>query len=133
MVSVRKHIKLKKSLHTVIEENPLIIRIESSAGEFAEVEDILAMRKANLELSKGGLYYVLLDTSNGFASASPEANKLLAGKEFSENRGGIAIIARSLATKIVSNFFVRFNKPISPTKMFISEAEAIDWLKNLAK
>jgi len=133
MVLVNKHIKLKKSLHTVIEENPFIIKIESSAGEFAEVDDVKAMRKANLELSNDKPYSVLLDTTNGFASATPEANKLMAGQEFSEKRTAIAIIAKSLATKIVSNFFIRFNKPVTPTRSFTSETEAIDWLKSLNK
>jgi len=133
MVSVRKQIRLKKSTHTLIEENPLIIKIESSAGEFNEVSDTVAMRDANVELSSGGPYYILLDTTSGYAASTPEANKLLASKEFSGNRQAIAIIAKSLASKIVSNFFIQFNKPHTPTKVFLSEASAIDWIKSLVK
>lgn len=129
MVSVRKHIRLNKSLHAVIEDNPLIIRIESTAGEFIEASDANAMREANLELSNGMPYYILLDTSKGFASATPEANKIFAAREFSENRMAIAIIAKSLASKIVSNFFIRFNQPHTPTRVFIDEQEAVEWLK----
>jgi hypothetical protein len=133
MVSVRKSISLKKSLHTVIEEHPLIIKIESSAGEFVEAEDANEMREANIELSNGHPYYVLLDTSKGFASAAPEANKIFASKEYSHNRKAIAIIAKSLASKIVSNFFIRFNKPHTLTRVFTNEAMATEWLRNLAK
>ena len=133
MVLAQKHIRLKKSLHTLIEENPVIIKIESSEGEFNEVADTIAMRDANIELSEGAPYYVLLDTTNGYASSTPEANKLLASREFSGNRQGIAIVAKSLASKIVSNFFIRFNKPFTPTKIFMTEAKAVEWLKGLAK
>lgn len=133
MVSVKKYIRLKKTTHVIIEEHPLIIRIESAAGEFAEVEDVYAMRDANNELSEGKPFYVLLDTTSGFASSTPEANKLLASKEFSGNRQAIAIIAGSLASQIVSNFFIRFNKPHTPTRVFTNEQKAIDWLKELSK
>jgi hypothetical protein len=133
MVALRKQISLKKSLHEIIEENPLIIKVESSSGEFIEADDANAMREANLELSNGGPYYVLLDTSKGYASSRPEANEIFAGKEYAESRRAIAIIAKSLASKIVSNFFIRFNKPVTPTKVFTNETEAIAWIKELAK
>ena len=135
MVASRKHIQLKKSLHVVIEEDPLIIKVESKDGEFVEVEDVVLMRDANKELSHDAPYYVLLDTTNGYANSSPAANNLMANKDFSGSRKGIAIIARSLATKIVSNFFIRFNRPATPTKVFMTEAEAeaVAWLKQIAK
>jgi len=114
-----------------MEENPVIIKVESKEGEFIDAEDVAAMREANLKLSEGEPYYVLLDTSNGYANADPDANKLFAAKEFSGK--GIAIIAKSLATKIVSNFFIRFNKPYTPTKVFTNELDAINWIKSLVK
>ena len=39
MGAVKKKIRLKKSIHEVIYQDPLIIRIESTSGEFVEVED----------------------------------------------------------------------------------------------
>src|SRR5579872_3711469 len=127
VVSVKKYIRTNKALHTIIEEDPLIIKIESNPGDYVEVEDVHAIRDANNELSEGKPFYVLLDTSKGFSSSSPDANKLMASKDFAGNRRAIAIIAKSLATKIVSNFFIRFNKPHTPTRVFTSDAEAIDW------
>ncbi|MGZ3865505.1 MAG: DUF7793 family protein [Bacteroidia bacterium] len=133
MAVINKQIRLKKSIHEVIHQNPLIIRIESSGGEFVELEDAEGMRDANVELSDGNPYFVLLDTSKGYASATPEANKIFAEKKYSENRKAIAIIAKSLASKIVSNFFIRFNQPQVPTRVFMNEQEAMDWLLNLPK
>lgn len=133
MVSIKKQIRLKKSTHTVIEKKPLIIKIESIAGEFNEVSDTIDMRDANVELSTGKPYYILLDTTSGYAASTPEANKLLASKEFSGKRQAVAIIAKSLASKIVSNFFIQFNKPHTPTKVFTNEVNAIEWIKSLVK
>ncbi|MGZ3861951.1 MAG: DUF7793 family protein [Bacteroidia bacterium] len=133
MVVLKQQIRLKKSVHEVVHQNPLIIRIESTEGEFVELEDAEGMRDANVALSGGEPYYVLLDTSKGYASATPEANKIFAEKKYSENRKAIAIIAKSLASKIVSNFFIRFNKPQSPTRVFLNEQEAMQWLINLPK
>lgn len=133
MAVINKQIRLKKSIHEVVHDNPLIIRIESFSGEFVEPEDAEAMRDANVALSDGNPYYVLLDTSKGYASATPEANKIFAEKKYSENRKAVAIIAKSLASKIVSNFFIRFNKPQSPTRVFINEQEAMDWLLSFSR
>jgi hypothetical protein len=130
MVAVHKHIRLKKSEHTLVSESPVIIRIESFEGEYVEVEDVEEMRKANVELSGNLPYVILLDTTKGHAPASPEANKLMASQEFAGKRKAIGIIARTLAGKIVSNFFIRFNKPFTPTRVFTNEEDALAWLRS---
>lgn len=113
-----------------MEEDPVIIKIESFSGEYIEKEDVDQIREANLKLSGGKPFMVLLDTSQGHAPASPEANKLMASKEYGIGRKAIAIVAPSLAAKLLSNFFIRFNKPHTPTRVFTDEAEAIEWLRN---
>ncbi len=34
-----------------------------------------------------------------------------------------------LPQKIVGNFFLKFDKPARPTKIFTKEEEAVEWLK----
>lgn len=133
MILTEKHIQLKKSLHTLIEINPPIIKMEADEHEFLEVEDIERIREINLKLSEGKPFCILLDTSKGYFNTSPEANKLLASKEFAEKRMASAFIAKSLATKLASNFFIKFNKPLTPTRVFSSEKEALKWLKTFMK
>ncbi len=127
-----KQIQLQKSLHTLIESNPPIIKMEVPEYEFLEVEDILEVRKANLTLSENKPFCVLLDTRRGYFNVSKEANKLLAGKEYAEKRMAAALLSQSLATKLASNFFINFSKPITPTRVFSTEEEAINWLKKVA-
>jgi hypothetical protein len=40
-----------------------------------------------------------------------------------------AFMINSMAMKLISNFYLRINKPERPTKMFTNEEEAIAWLK----
>lgn len=105
--------------------------MEAHAGEYLEVEDVKQIREINLKLSEGKRFCVLLDTSNGYFNVTPEGNKLLASKEYAELRMATAIVARSLATRIAGNFFIRFNQPPTPTRLFASEEEAVKWLKGL--
>lgn len=128
MVSAQEQVRLKKTLHVIVQEDPLIIKIESFSGEYVEAEDVEEIRAANLQLSGGKPFCILLDISRGHAPSSPEANKLMASKEFAHNRIAIGIVARSLAAKLLSNFFIRFNKPLTPTRVFTSEEDAVEWL-----
>jgi hypothetical protein len=40
-----------------------------------------------------------------------------------------AFIINSMAMKLISNFYLKVNKPERPTRMFTDEKEAIKWLK----
>lgn len=52
-------------------------------------------------------------------SASPEAAAYCLAE---------AYITKTMAHKILGNFYVRFNKPTIPCKMFVDEDMAINWL-----
>jgi hypothetical protein len=40
-----------------------------------------------------------------------------------------AFMIKSVAMKLIANFYLRLNKPQRPTRMFVDEREAIKWLK----
>jgi hypothetical protein len=40
-----------------------------------------------------------------------------------------AFMINSTAMRLISNFYLRINRPERPTRMFTDEKEAIDWLK----
>ncbi len=128
-----KKIQLQKSLHTLIETNPPIIKMEVTEGVFIEIAEIKEVHKTNLELSGGKPFCVLLDTSNGYFSVSPAGNKLLASPEYAMKRIATAIIVKNLATRLMGNFFILFNKPPSPTSLFTTEEDAMIWLRKFEK
>jgi len=45
--------------------------------------------------------------------------------------GASAVIATSLPYKLIANFYLRFNKPKRPFKVFSEEEEAVKWLKTI--
>lgn len=46
--------------------------------------------------------------------------------------GSSAVIVTSLAYKLIANFYLKFNKPKRPFKVFSNEEEAIKWLRTIA-
>ena len=59
-----------------------------------------------------------------------------AAREFSASIGGLrytiadAFVVTNLAQKILANFYISFNKPLVPTKVFDNIDKATEWLKN---
>lgn len=107
--------------------------MDGKEGEYIELEDALAMREANLKLSEGKPFCLLMSGLSGYYTFSPEAKKLLASGEYSQLRKAVAFVSNSLATKLIVEAFIRFNKPQSPSRTFSTEEEAIAWLKTFLK
>lgn len=72
----------------------------------------------------------LLLSSKNFAAPTPEARAYMAMAESNPFSSASAYIARSLAEKLITNAYIRFNKPARPTRMFTSETKALEWLKS---
>lgn len=51
-----------------------------------------------------------------------------ASKKVTDLNIAMALITSSLTSKILANFFIKFNKPSSPTKMFKTREDALVWL-----
>lgn len=54
-----------------------------------------------------------------------------ATKEAEQVMKSLAIVAKSILAKIAGNLFLSINRPSVPTKMFIDEAAALDWLAKI--
>lgn len=107
--------------------------MEAEESAYFELEDIKEIHAANLKLSGGNPFCILLDTSKGHFSVSPEGNNILASIEYARTRRAAALVVKNLATKMAGYFFIRFNKPPTPTRVFSSGEEAIIWLKTFTE
>lgn len=105
-----------------------IFKVKPFEGIEFGVNDVIEMRAIYLKFSEGKSFAILLDASNDF-TPTDEARALLATKEYAEKRIAAAFVTTTLANKIFGNFFIQFNKPASPTKLFVYERFALDWLK----
>lgn len=66
-----------------------------------------------------------------FNTISKEARKYSASEESQIYTKANAIIVKSLAMRIGSNFFININKPVTPTKVFNKIDEALKWFNEI--
>lgn len=81
-------------------------------------------------LCEGEPHHVIADFTETAINFSPEAREFFAeNKSHNELRLSQVIIINSLAHKLVANFYMRFNKPKSPTVIVNSLEQALSWVK----
>ena len=88
------------------------------------VKEVIEVQK---EVQKGKASLVILDVSKA-SGITKEARNYTSGKDVEGLQIAMAIIVSSLPMRILANFFIKFDKPPAPTKMFNSERDAIGWL-----
>lgn len=87
----------------------------------------------NLEAVKkltGGKPYLVISDGRVNVRVSPEARAFAASETACMNRIAEAILVNSVATRLTANFYIKFNKPRTPTRVFTDEQKALEWLKN---
>lgn len=113
--------------YLLIEDDILFIKLKQDAD--LDKENVLEMIEARNLIQDGVPYLVLADVRKIW-QANNEARKTAASEPMRKLNKAMAILTGSLASKMLANFFIQFNKPKTPTRMFTSEEKAIEWLKN---
>jgi hypothetical protein len=97
-------------------------------------EETLADAKASIEairqVSNGTKCPLLVDLRK-VKSLDRGARVYYSGPESVASSVGTAILIGSPISRMLGNFFLGFNKPAVQIRLFTSEAEAIQWLKEL--
>ncbi len=112
------------------------IRIENK-GTYLHIEykpnnvllDVASARKViedAVSFAEGSIYPVLTDINN-MPNHSREVREYFA-KEAGKTAVANAIITNNTFSKILANFFLSFNQPSTPTKIFNDQEKAIKWL-----
>jgi hypothetical protein len=99
---------------------------------YGEMEiDVDHVREINTvcgEMTQGKRVPMLID-GDQLTIPSEEARNYVAEKDSNPYSLAEAFIVKSLPQKLIANFFMRFNKPGRPTRMFTNVDEALNWLK----
>ena len=95
---------------------------EMCLADFKEIVDVIGM------LGEGGKRPVL-SIAKGYINIDKEARAFSANKEGTRFTLADAFVLNSFALKLVGNFYLKFDKPIIPTKIFTEEDQAVAWLK----
>ena len=121
-----KKIELKHSVVSLMDEG--IMHIHIKGGSELELTDAVLIVEAIGKLGEGKKYPVFIDCEE-FSSVDKEVRVFSASPESNIYTLAEAIAYDSLAHKLISNFYIKYNKPSVPTKIFSNKEEAIAWLK----
>jgi hypothetical protein len=104
-----------------------IMHLRLKEGAEFNLETIKEQYAAQDELTGTDNYAVLVDATH-HVSMSKESREFMAAY-VNPRRKATALLTRyNLATLLLANFYMKFNQPRIPTKLFNQEEEAIDWL-----
>lgn len=126
---------MKKTLDTPVayltfEDHVLFVKMKDgvSLGQ-EEMEELLQQA---VKLTAPDKYFAIIDTTSPYDS-TPESRNFYAESDYSKYRYADAFIVNSLPMRLLVNFFIAFNKPKIPSKMFNNEESAINWINSLKK
>ena len=105
-----------------------LVNIDIKSDEEITVSHVKLIVHALQEMG-GGKIFPLLITVGERTLPSEEARRYIALAESDPYASAEAYVISSLSQKLVGNFYLRFNKPARPTRIFTNTNEAIEWLK----
>ena len=116
----------KASFH--FEKEVLVITFNPDSE--LHIEDAKEMFSTRMSFQKGKSVKVLAIAGN-FWNVTHEARVFFAGNETSNLNIAMAIVTKSLTTRITANFFIKINQPQYPTKTFKTIKDARVWLNSI--
>lgn len=113
-----------------LEKGSDIARCDWSKGAVINLDLARETQEAVKRLSGGKRVGLLVDLSN-VKSITYDARNFYSTAEGVE---AVSLLAKSLVAKIIGNFFIGIKKDtVTPTRLFVSEEEAVAWLKEKLK
>jgi hypothetical protein len=106
-----------------------IVTIEIKPGAELDVKEIKELHEQVWETAGKKKYGLLIESGFG-STITPDARAFAASEEkLTLRRIAKAFVVDNLAHKLVGNFYINFNKPVTPTKLFTDKKKAIEWLQ----
>ena len=109
-----------------------IARTKVKPGAEIELQHAVENAKVVNNFQEGDMYPIIVDTT-GIKSISKEARDYFSMRDRESRVNAIAIIRKSSLGNMVGNFFIKLNKPVVPTKLFVNEGDAISWCRKFKK
>jgi len=130
-MQVEKNLLLTKDISTTYLEfvdGIVFLRLKEGADfTLAATKEQYA---AQDELTGNNNYAVLVDATH-HVGMSKESREFMAAYNNPRRKATALLTKYNLATLILANFYMKFNKPVTPTKLFNDESSAISWLNQM--
>lgn len=105
-----------------------IVKLAYEPNVHIDVDDIKKSIEEAVALVGNKPFFSMVDLQNKFVTISAEAKKLIAtDPDLKRLRYAEAILVNSLSMKLMSNAYLSFNKPATPTRAFTNEDAALTW------
>ncbi|AGA78937.1 hypothetical protein [Echinicola vietnamensis] len=99
-------------------------------NKYLELEDGRENLKAVATLAPGKRVAIVVDISQA-KGISKECRALYGTKQCAEIQYAAGIVAKSKFSKLLGKFFLGFNKPLFPIRLFSDSTMAMEWLKTM--
>ena len=124
-----KQISLSCGQLTLIEDG--IVQFQCIDHTYTEND----VKEINLALGRiaNGEKVLQLVIASDYSTVNPAARKAMGRPEYSIFSIAEAYLIKSLAQKILGNFYLKIDKPSVPTRLFNDYDEALNWLRQFKK
>ncbi len=120
--------KIKITLGTISLQEEGIVRYDIDSIDEITVQHLKEYLVAIEHFGEGKKFCNLI-LMKKFTQIGDEARKYAASEENNVYTIADAFVINSVALKIVGNFYIRYNKPVKPTRLFSNEEDALGWLR----
>jgi hypothetical protein len=110
-----------------------VVRFRSKPGGAHNLDDAHENIEAMRKLVQVGTRRPSVVDFAGIHSMTRDARAFYAGPESAQLMTAVGILVDSFLSRAMGNFFMGINKPLMPTRLFSSEAEALAWLLELTE
>jgi hypothetical protein len=121
----------KFTIQLITEGSNSYFRLNVLGNEEISVEDVKDIADACNKAANSKVLPLLI-VVDAFTLPSPQARKYIALPNSNPYAKAEAYVINDMAQKIVGNFFLKFDKPARPTKIFSKETDAVKWLEQFA-
>jgi len=129
MVAKHTHTQLAYAEFLHLQHNLYLLKFEADYD--FEVEDAIEIDQAFIKITNNQPFCVVVDGRNRYSIISNDARDFFANDPaILPIRTKIAIVVYHMPTRMIVNFFVKFNLPKTSTKVFNDYNKAIDWLSD---
>lgn len=127
MTLENENIKIDLTHASISQEMNGIIFIRIKSGAVLDLAKIKEINEAKNKLADDRRHAVIFIAHEN-AVMTKEARNYSASEEVFKNAVCKAIVVKSTAHRLITNYFIHFLKPIAPVKMFNSEQKAVEWV-----
>ncbi len=111
------------------EKNILFFRVKQDiVVDIAEIKEMIGYVQ---EVMGNKTHYAVIDFGSSLGSTTEGRKAYAESAYLINNRLADAFLVKSLAVRLIANFFINVTKPKVATRLFTDEKEAIKWLEGL--